>query len=33
MNVQEIAQTAQAPGGFDWDTIKNIIGGLASGCP
>lgn len=33
MNVQEIAQPAETPDGFDWDTIKNIISGLALGRP
>jgi len=33
MNVQEIGQPAASPDGFDWDTIKNIISGLASGRP
>jgi hypothetical protein len=33
MNVQEDAFPAAAPDGFDWDTIKSIIGGLACGHP
>jgi len=33
MNAKQIIVTATAPTGFDWDTVKAILGGLNPGHP